>query len=194
MESEMTPGQMHVYSEEVYIHTAIALREYDEFRSIVEEPSTRQAREAWVRLQSFLSHYGMVSKLLYAPSARKAISRERAQTLRGYLGVGEDSTMNDRDARNAIEHLDERLDNWLEQEDKGVPECVFENRADFACLSKDRWLVRRVYLIEEDVLVTEEADGQKEMPLAPVVDALRSLADQCRQTLTENNPYHSVGP
>jgi hypothetical protein len=189
----MTPGQIQVYTEEVYIHASIALREYDEFRAIVEEPSTRQAREAWMRLQSFLSHFGMVSKLLYAPSARKAISRERAQALREHLGIGEDSALNDRDARNAIEHLDERLDNWLEQGDNGVLECVFESHADFTYINTDNLVVRRVYLIEEDVFVTSESDGQKEMPLTPVVAELRTLMDQCRQTLTENNSYQYVG-
>ena len=57
----MAPERLHVYMVEVYIHAVIALREYEEFRSIMEVPSTRQAP-------------------------------------------------NNRDARNAIEHLDERLD------------------------------------------------------------------------------------
>jgi len=158
----VTPEQIYIYTEEVYIHSQSALSNYATFQNIVSDPESRQRREAWGFLQSFLSHFGMVSKLLYAPSARKQISRDRAEELRNYLETDENSSLNDRDARNAMEHLDERLDNWLSQEGKGVLECVFENKKGYDFLRKDRWVIRRVYLMEEQIFMTQDNKGPRE--------------------------------
>ena len=127
----MTPEQLFVYTEETYIHAQLAISNYVTFQNIVNDPASRQRREAWMYLQSFLSHFGMVSKLLFAPSAREKISKQRATELQQHLKTDTKSALNDRNARNSIEHLDERLDNWLSVIDKGILEAVFETRADF---------------------------------------------------------------
>lgn len=106
----MTPEQLFVYTEETFIHTELAIFNYITFQNIVGDRSSRQRRVAWMFLQSFLSHFGMVSKLLFAPSAKKNVSKQRALELQKHLETDEKSPLNDRDARNAIEHLDERLD------------------------------------------------------------------------------------
>jgi len=190
----MTPQQLFVYTEEVYIHAQLALSNYVTFRNIVNNLETRQHREAWMYLQSFLSHFGMVSKLLFAPSARNAVSKQRAVELQQHLGTDTASALNDRDARNAIEHLDERLDNWLAAQDKGVLESVFESKTDFEFLDQSRWIVRRVFLIAEEIFITQEADGPKEMELAPIASELQKLAGSCAEKLGDNNPYFIIQP
>ena len=190
----MTPKQMFVYTEEVYIHAQLALSHYTTFQNIINDPAARQSREAWMFLQSFLSHFGMVSKLLYAPSSRRKISSDRARSLRTHLETDIHSALNDRNARNAVEHLDERMDNWLEASDKGILEGVFEAKDKCDFLDKEKWIVRRVYLIEEAVFITEEDDGPREMPLQPIVDELWRLNNLCREKLDNHNPYHILYP
>jgi len=190
----VTPEQIYVYTEEIYIHAQVALSNYATFQNVVADPRSRQSREAWVFLQGFLSHFGMVSKLLYAPSAREKMSKDRAKELRDYLDTNEESALNDRDARNAIEHLDERLDNWLSKEGKDILECVFENRVGYEFLQRDEWIIRRVYLIEEQVFMTEEKDGPKEMHLNPIVNELSRICVLCNEKLDGHKPYHMIMP
>lgn len=190
----MTPEQLFIYTEEVYIHAQLALSNFVTFQNIVNDESNRQRREAWMYLQGFLSHFGMVSKLLYAPSSRSPISRNRAIELRAYLDTDKGSALNDRDARNAVEHLDERMDNWLTQEGKGMLEIVFPNRGAYEYLSKDRWVVRRVYLAEESIFISQEADGPKEMHLEPIVQELFRMLTICQEKLSNNHAYHIVQP
>ena len=188
----MTPEQLHIYTEETYIHAQLALSNYLTLLNIVNDPNSRQSREASMFLQSFLSHFGMVSKLLYAPSSRQQLSRDRARDLRNHLETDENSALNDRDARNAVEHLDERMDNWLEADGKGILESVYVNREEYDYLDKDRWVIRRVYLIDESIFITEERDGPKEMALEPIVNELRRLLNVCSTRLGGINPYYVI--
>ncbi len=79
LNKDMAPEQLHIYTEETYIHAQLALSNYQTLLNIVNDPNSRQSREAWMFLQSFLSHFGMVLKLLYAPSSRQKISKDRAR-------------------------------------------------------------------------------------------------------------------
>lgn len=190
----MTPEQLFIYTEETYIHAQLSLSNYVTFRNIVIDEENRQRREAWMHLQSFLSHFGMVSKLLYAPSSKSQISKGRAKVLRGYLETDESSSLNDRDARNAIEHLDERLDNWLSQKDKGILEAVFTDRSQYQYLRKARWVVRRVYLVDEDIFITQEKNGPKEMQLHPITQELSRILTVCDTRLNNESPYQFIPP
>lgn len=190
----MTPEQLFVYTEETFIHAQLALSNYATFQNIVRDPAARQRREAWMYLQSFLSHFGMVSKLLFAPSARSNISKQRAIEMQHHLETDTTSVLNDRDARNAIEHLDERLDNWLSVADKGILESVFETREEFNFLDLSRWAIRRVYLVSEEVFLTQETAGPEEMKLSPIIGELSRVITVCRKKLNENNPYTFIQP
>lgn len=190
----MSPKQLHVYTEEVLIHTEVALREYDQFVTLALNSETRQMREVWVRLQSHLTHLGMVSKLLFAPNPRKPISKTRAEELRKYLNVAEDSVLDNRDARNAIEHLDEHIDNWLENNSGNILECVFEDRPSYDYIDKDQWKVRRAFIIEESVFIIQDENGPKEMSLNPMVDELKRIKRVCEEKLANNDLYHVINP
>lgn len=189
----MSPEQLHIYTEETYIHTQLALSNYRTYRNIVDNPDTRKHREAWMYLQSFLSHFGMVSKLLFAPSGNKR-ANNRARELSEHLETDETSALNNRDARNAVEHLDERMDNWLDAGHKGILESVFEEEKDYAYISPDRWVVRRVFILAESLFITEERDGPKKMEIQPLIDELKRLNGLCYKKLNIEKPYHIIHP
>lgn len=183
-----------MYVEEVLLHAQLAYSNYITFRNIVEDPAARQSREAWIFMQSFLSHFGMVSKLLFAPAARTEESRSRARELQKLLGVATDSELNNRDARNAVEHADERLDYWLSQEDKGVLESVFESRLEFQFLDPGSYVVRRVYLVEEDVFISQGPDGPLESGFGGLIQELNRIMAACQRHLGNHNPYAQLNP
>ena len=187
----MTPEQLHIYTEETYIHAQLALSNYQTFRNIVDNPDTRQHKEAWMYLQCFLSHFGMVSKLLFAPTGNRR-AKDRATELSAHLETSNVSALNNRDARNAVEHLDERMDNWLDADHKGILENIFEAEKDFAYLSPDRWIVRRVFILAESLFVTEEREGPKKMEILPLIEELNRLNDLCYLKLNSENPYYII--
>jgi len=106
----MDEQQKYCYTEEVLIHIEAALTELDLLRNLLGNPDTVQSREVWVRLQTFLTHVGMVSKLFFPPTGNK-VSQQRGTDLQSHLEIDDKNPINNRDARNATEHLDERMDN-----------------------------------------------------------------------------------
>lgn len=184
----MTPEQLYVYTEETSIHTQLALSNYRAFIDIISNSDTRQRREAWMYLQSFLSHFGMVSKLLFAPSGNRR-TKNRARELSEYLESSDNATLNDRNARNAIEHLDERMDYWLDNEHKGILEGIYETENDFSYFAPERWTVRRVYILAESLFITEDANGHKKMKIEPIVNELVMLNTRCDIKLNNHLPF-----
>jgi hypothetical protein len=189
----VTPEQLHCYTDEVWLHSIIALNEFEAMRDMLSEPDYRQHRGVWVRLQAFLSHAGMVSKL-FSPPTDYALSKARGERLSQHLNVTSLSPLMDRTARNAIEHLDERMDNWLKNGKSGFLECVFLDRAGFDFLDKSRWSVRRVLLLEEMVFITEGKNHQQEMALMPLRDELERIVRECESRLKSDDPYSYVHP
>jgi hypothetical protein len=189
----MNAQQLHCYTEEVWIHARAALGAFEEMRRWLADARTRQRREVWVVLQGFLVHTGMVSKLL-SPPTKALVSRNRGETLRAHLNVPADSALLDRSARNAIEHLDERMDNWLKGGHSGFLECVFENRKAFEYLRKDRYCVRRVFLMEEMVFVTQGETDRDETMLLPLHSELVRIVDECEKRFSTDDPFHYVHP
>ena len=63
-------------------------------------------------LQVLISSGAALSRYFW-PARDKSPHKERAKRLRESLHVTEDSILRSRDLRNALEHFDERLDNFL---------------------------------------------------------------------------------
>jgi len=188
----MTPEQLYVYTEEVSLHAELALSNRITFLNIAGDQRARQSREGWMYLQAFLVHFGMVSKLLFAPGSRLARATERATALRAHLEVANDSPLDNRDARNAMEHLDERIDHWLADPAKGLLESVFQDRSAFNYLDPKRWAIRRVYLVEEDVFISGGPDGAVEMPLSPLHESVAAVLGVCNTKLLGSQVYQRV--
>lgn len=170
-------GRRAILIEEVLLHAIAAIAAFDRMRELVNNKTTRQLRTVWVELQGFLTHAAMVSKFLHPPS-RDAVPQWRAKQLRDALGYGPESPFSNRDARNFLDHIDERLDLWAApKEFKGLLEIVYETRRDSEYLSRDGYFWRRVLIIDPMTFCYEEADGKKEFELTPLYDSLKALVE-----------------
>jgi hypothetical protein len=65
----------------------------------------------WFAIHALLSAAANVSKILWPPNTAFA---QRGEELRRALEVGPDSMIQHRDARNHLEHFDERIETWYE--------------------------------------------------------------------------------
>src|SRR6056297_1395243 len=119
----MDDHQLTWYMHELMMHGLGARRELAQLDTALANPETRQTRIVWLHLTGFLSHAAMISKYL-APINPKQIQKLRMKALRDILGVNGSSEIISRSARDNIEHFDERIDNWIEQEETTLVEMV----------------------------------------------------------------------
>jgi len=177
---------MRIYLEEVSTAADMAMALRHNFLRLVANEEDRQRITGWLMLQAALMQYGMVSKFVFPVGRASAVAIARADALRDELQIGDDSPLNNRDARNALEHFDERLDQCLERPDAGVVQMIFEDRAGYDYLNKDRWVVRRAYIVDEDVFIMEgpRGAGATEMPLGGIFAELERLAEFAEDRLT----------
>jgi hypothetical protein len=66
----------------------------------------------WYATQAFLVASANVSKLLWGSSERSSTER---RPIRELLGVEDDSPLRSRSLRNHFEHIDERIDRWIDR-------------------------------------------------------------------------------
>lgn len=176
--------QMRVYLEEVADASQFGVLMREQFLTLVGDEAQRQSTMVWMSLQAALLQYGMASKFLF-PIGKNPTSIARGKALRDELGVPDDSPLQNRDARNALEHFDERLDRCIEQPNAGILQAVHGNRAEYEFLKPERWIIRRAYIADEDVLVSEgkEVGARVEMPLAPIFQALGNVYETAETLL-----------
>ncbi len=70
------------------------------------------------------------------------------------------------DARNTIEHLDERMDNWLGKVHRNFLESVLDDNEALDFYEPDRWAIRRMFLLDSFSFVVEENRERKTIHLA----------------------------
>lgn len=78
--------------------------------------ATGDTHRLWFALQGLLGAAGNASKLLWGSgrnAAEQATISERRKPLRDFVDVGDDSPLKPRQVRNAFEHWDERIKDWL---------------------------------------------------------------------------------
>lgn len=97
------------YLFEVRVQCDFALRAFGEIRERVSQGPRGLTIFAFAHM--FLVFAGNVSKLLFATYGAPEAAQRRAARLRGLVGITEDPVP--RDARNFVEHFDERLDRFL---------------------------------------------------------------------------------
>jgi hypothetical protein len=74
------------------------------------------SRTIFEALNSLLRTFGVMSKLLWVNDDASDRAKRRAQELRSTLGIlDDDSPLRDRVVRNNLEHIDERLDTFLDR-------------------------------------------------------------------------------
>jgi hypothetical protein len=188
----MDKYHLHWFTDEVHMHAASALAAFSRVCQLIESDTTRQSREVWSAIQSFLTHAAVVSKIL-DPIKPDATKRERSEALRGHLGVSEDSALLPRDARDNLEHIDERIDRWAKSGERGVLEMVFEDREGFDYICGRGGAIRRVLILDEMTFVSEGRNGSRvETGLAALAEALREIERVCLHKLETEAPYHYV--
>lgn len=186
----MDKYHLHWFTDEIYLHSSSAIASYQHLQHLLGDSKTCQSRDIWFVLLSFLTHAAMVSKFL-DPVGSDKDKKERGEILRGYLGVPSDSPILPRDARNNLEHIDERIDRWAQRGDTKIMEMVFDDRAGFDYIYENGGAIRRVLIAEEMIFISEDHEGHRtETALRPVFDSLSKLHSECAEKLRTDSPYH----
>lgn len=194
----MAINNIHItwYMQEIAMHHLGANTEFLKFQETLRNERNRQKRIVWFHLTSFLSHGAMISKYL-SPIARSpsAIALERKQRLRELLGVDANSEVLPRTTRDNVEHFDERVDNWVEEDAKSILEIVFENRKAYDFLMADEKRVKRVLLLDEMVFISERPDRSKfELSLLPLHQEISRIGNEAERWLLDDSPVNFVFP
>ncbi len=182
--------QKCVLVDEALIQATLTLVAFRKFQHTVNVCETRQDRAAWMYLASFLSHTAMVSKL-FKPAPSTPISTCRAQQLNEVLKVPDNALLLDRSIRNNVEHFDERIDRWIDAGSDKILEAVFEQRTclDFLDRHTDEqrhsWFIRRVYLLDEEVFLTEGRDGREEVKIGDLAAELARISECANEFFNE---------
>ena len=179
--------------QELSMHALGAEIDFNNLLQSLSSHETRQTRIVWLHLSSFLSHAAMISKYL-APINPRGVKRDRMKILGDKLNVGDDSNVLPRDARDNIEHFDERIDTWVGR-DGAILEVVLDNRARFDYLRVNEKYVKRVLLQEELIFVSEKRDGSKfELELGPLFEEIKRIGEEATNWIEGSSPYHFIYP
>lgn len=176
------------------MHCLGASIDYHHMLCALQNPGTMQSRLVWFHLTSFLSHAAMISKYV-SPISTKKITLVRKQVLRERLGIGNSSEVLSRDARDNIEHFDERIDNWVGGENQNILEIVLPDRASYANLRVNEKRVKRVLILSELIFFSEKRDkSQFELSLQPLHDEVGRIGGEADKWIKEKSPYHFIYP
>lgn len=198
MPIEISPAHRNLLVEEVLVQTNLAVEAYTRLRETVSNAETRQRREVWAFVQSALSHSAMISKYM-SPVRLSPLTTVRAQTLKELLNVAEASPVFSRNARNNVEHLDERLDLWISVGGERMLECVFDSRESYDFRNRPeagerRLFTKRVYLIDEDTFISQGQEGLEEINLAELMTEILRIQHVAKSFLAKDNAIVRVHP
>ncbi len=188
------------YMQEIQMHCYGACNEYGHMTNVLIGQETQQTRLVWFHLSAFLSHAAMISKYLWpSPSGKSTptghIAKLRAEKLRDLLHISDHLDVLNRNARNNVEHFDERIDNWVKNDSQNILEIVFPNRDSYEQSYEEKWRIKRVLLLKELVFISENQDGHKfEQSLAPVHEQLIRIGNYADRWLTNCTPYQFIFP
>jgi hypothetical protein len=140
----------------------------------------------------------MISKYMN-PNSNSALSKARASVLKASLEVVEASPIFSRNARNNVEHLDERIDLWIETGPERMLESVFVSRENYEFLNRSEeelrgWFIKRVYLIDEDTFISQGKNGLEEIDLAALMNEVRRIEQTAVHVLSEDSTVTRVYP
>jgi len=136
----------------------------------------------------------MISKFL-APISKKEVAQARRKAWRDALGVGAESEILPRDARDNIEHFDERMDGWIGDKNPTVLEIVVPTRAGYEFLRIADKRVKRLLIADELVFVSERRDNSKfELHLPPVYQEIERISQAVDKWMGNTSPYEFIYP
>lgn len=182
------------YMQEISMHAYGAEVDIKRIHELIDNHETIQSRLVWFHLASFLSHVGMISKLI-SPISKDATANARGAALKTALTVAATSEVLPRNARDNTEHFDERIDNWVSVNATDIMEIVLPNRGGYEFLRVNEKRIRRVLLKEEFVFISENRDGTKfELELNPLIQEVARIGDEATKWINTKSPYHFVYP
>lgn len=192
MNNNLKDEQLTHYIHEIIMHCFGTEKSFDEFNKLINHPEYKQTRYVWFALNSFLSHSAMVSKYLYPPNK---LNFERGIKLREILELVESSELISREARNNIEHFDERIDNWARLDTNCILEIVLENRKAYEFIKGKKKRIKRLLLKEELIFISENKNSsQLELELNPVHKELLKINKKAIEWLEKFSPYSFIYP
>lgn len=104
------PHYIAFYIEAIFYAAERGKIAFDRFTKLVSTGGT--ASDIVASAHEGLGHAAALSRFFFSVDKR-ALARARAGQLRQIFAVGNGSALQDRDLRNALEHFDERLDDYL---------------------------------------------------------------------------------
>ncbi|MGH7038152.1 MAG: hypothetical protein ACREE1_08455 [Stellaceae bacterium] len=130
----MRPLAEEIFLQEIARQILGARRAINRLRKSIND---RNGEVAYDEAVYFLNHAAVVSKILIPLRSAGSQAILRGQYLRKILGIDESEPALDRKLRNHLEHIDERLDEWVLQNKSGIfidgglfpflPDLLFEN-------------------------------------------------------------------
>ena len=151
-------------------------------------PQARDTVLVWSDIAAFLSHAGVMSKVLFpAPADRQ----DRATELRAVLGIDRLPNLEDRAGRDNIEHMDERIDNWAARDTESLVSMVFEDRAGYNYICTPDKAVRRALIEDERIYVSENRQAERvETQLAELHEVIQEIGNRAFAAMQADPPYH----
>jgi hypothetical protein len=190
----MDDHELTWYMHELMLHGLGVSRDFGQLRAALADPETRQTRIVWFHLTGFLSHAEMISKYL-SPINPSGVKQARMNALRSKLSVDDSLDILPRNARDNVEHFDERIDNWVGQEGQTILEIVLDDRSAYQYLRADQKRLKRVLLEKEMIFISENRDGSKlELRLHPLAKETLRIADEAEKWVANESPYHFIYP
>jgi len=188
----MNNHELTWYMQEISMHCLGAEIDFNNFLQVVNNEETNQTRIVWFHLTSFLSHIAMISKFI-SPISPSGVKKERMNTLQSALNINQDSEVLPRNARDNLEHFDERIDNWIGTDSNTILETVLLNRSGYDFLKVNEKRVKRVLLLNELIFISEARDTSKfELKLQPLFEEVKRIGNEADTWIKLNSPYHYV--
>ena len=190
----MNDYELTWYMQEISMHGLGAEIDFKHFLQAVKNEETRQTRTVWFHLTSFLSHAAMISKLV-SPISPRGVKIERMNLLQEALNIESNSEVLPRNARDNVEHFDERIDNWIGADSSTLLEVVFPNRAGYDFMNVDEKRVKRILLLDELIFISETRNADKfELKLQPLFDEVKRIGDEAEAWIESTSPYNFICP
>jgi len=179
--------------QEIAMHGLGAEIDFSNLLETINNPDMRQTRIVWFHLSSFLAHTAMISKYL-SPIGSGSTKTVRKNLLRNKLNISVNSDVLPRDARDNIEHFDERIDNWVGNKTT-ILEMVLDNREAYNFMRVNEKRVKRVLLQKELIFISEKRNGtQFELELQPLFNEVKRIGKEAEEWIKNSSPYHFIYP
>jgi hypothetical protein len=140
----------------------------------------------------------MISKSM-KPISKTPLSKARSSALKEIFKVNQNSPVFSRSARNNVEHLEERIDLWLDNHSQGMLECVFLSRDKYDFMFRSeagekRYFIKRVYLISDDIFISEGRSEAEEIDLKELIGEVHRIKAVAELFLEEDSSVKRIYP